>query len=228
MSLLSRILEHSRNARVPRALDPETHEPIPYGTEQPALVRIGAWILKTSWVERAILKWSAAIATALTAWLLGKGAGDHTEAIVAGVTAAITFLYEQLASYLTSKASMKIPPAIGLPTAAQESASFTESTSNSGPSFTRSAMFQALLAQSPRSRPTPEEDEEALASLRASLAPTQRINLPTQAELDATRAKLHGYSVEVDGEVHDFIDKQAAYAYHQLSRSEGKRSTLLF
>jgi len=93
MSIISRIMEHSRNARVPRALDPETHEPIPYGTDQPALVRLGAWMLKTSWVERAVLKWSASITTALTAWLLAKGAGDNTAPIDTGVAAALTFLY---------------------------------------------------------------------------------------------------------------------------------------
>ena len=230
MSLVSRILEHSRNARAPRARDPETHEAIPYGTEQPALVRIGAWMLKTSWVERAVLKWSAAITTALTAWLLGKGAGDHTEVIVAGVAAALTFAYEQIASYLTSKATMKIPPRVGGQSLAQPAIPFT---SDSGRSFTfdspggpvsdRSAMFKAIIA-----KPTsPAEDRAALLELRESLlkpAPS----MPPAAEQEATLAKLYGFSVEVDGEVHDFIDKFAAIQFRNNARADGKRATLLF
>ena len=105
---------------------------------------------------------SAAITTALTAWLLGKGAGDHTEVIVAGVAAALTFAYEQIASYLTSKATMKIPPRVGGQSLAQPAIPFT---SDSGRTFTRSEMFNAIIA-----KPTsPSEDNAALLELRESL-----------------------------------------------------------
>ncbi len=225
MSLISRILEHSRNARVPRARDPETHEPIPYGTDAPALVKIGAKILSTSWASRMILKWIAALGGFMTTFLIAKGAGEHTPVIVGGVLALATFLYEQLASYLSAKASMKIPPRVG----------GQSLTSNSGPSFShslggpsgsgssRSEMFKAIIA-----KPTsPAEDETALLDLRASMVKPP-VATPTEAEIQATRAKLYGFSVEVDGEVHDFLDKFKAIQFRDAARLDGKRATLLF
>ena len=164
MSLISKILEHSRNARVPRALDPETHEPIPYGTEPSAVVKMGAFILKTSWWDRFWLKWTGAINTAMTAWFLTRGTGEHTAAIVTGAMGLISFGYEQLASYLNSKATMKIPPRVGGQSLPQPAVPFT---SDSGQSFTRSAMFKAIIA-----KPTsPADDEAALHEFRSSLRP---------------------------------------------------------
>lgn len=210
MSLIDRILNHSHHARDKRARDPESHAEIPYGKDAPASVRIGAWILKTSWFERAVLKWSAAITTALTAWLVAKGGGEHTGTIVAGVAATLTFLYEQFASYLNSKATMKIPPHVGGQSLAPVAQ--TVSTSDSGKPFTRSEMFAAIIA-----KPTsPADDDQALLELRKAIAAK---TAPPVAD--------YGYSVEVDGEQHDFIEKLAAIKFRDAARADGKTANLL-
>lgn len=245
MNFIQRILEHSRNARVPRARDPETHEPIPYGTDAPAMVKIGAKILSTSWASRMILKWIAALGGFMTTFLIAKGAGEHTPVIVGGVLALATFLYEQLASYLSAKASMKIPPHVGAQSLAPAQ---SVSTSNSGGS-SRSAMFHAIIADSRRMTPeeskassaafwkemkpvakptSTAEDDAALLDLRASLAETQRINLPTQAELEATRAKLEGYPVEFEGKVLNFDSATLAYMFRNQCKLDGKTANVLF
>lgn len=113
MSLISKILEHSRNARVPRARDPDTHEAVPYGTDAPLAVRVGASILRTSWANRFVLKWISALSGFISTWLIAKGAGEHAQGIALGVAAGLTFLFEQVASFLNSKATMKIPPHVG-------------------------------------------------------------------------------------------------------------------
>ena len=237
MNILQRILEHSRNARVPRARDPETHEPIPYGKSQSAAVKVGARILSTPWANRMMLKWIAALSGFMTTWLIAKGAGEHTTAIVAGVVAILSFGYEQLASYLNSKATMKIPPRVG----GQSLAPVTQSTSDSSPTFTgqfivphslgipscsgsnRSRMFKAIIA-----KPTsPAEDETALLDLRASLH-RPAIAMPTAAEQEATRAKLEGYPVEFEGKVLNFDSATLAYMFRNQCKLDGKTANVLF
>ena len=102
-------------------------------------------------------------------------------------------------------------------------------------------MFEALLKQAIPikksdetaftnfiAKPTsPAEDETALIDLSESLH-RPAIAMPTAAEQEATRAKLYGYSVEVDGEVHDFLDKLKAIQFRDAARLDGKRATLLF
>lgn len=231
MNLIQRILDYSYHARDVRALDPATGKPIPRAGNPAIWIRAGAMMMNASWAKRNVLKYIYTFTAPLSAWLAAHGGGEHTAAIVAGVIAAATFLFDRLTSWLNEQATMKIPPRVGAPTAEQERESIEayarmqpplSFTSNSGPSFSRGAMFEAILKQGQ------PNDETALIDLRASMAPTQRINLPTQAELDATSAKMHGFSVEVDGEVHDFLDKLAAIQYRDSARGDGKRANLLF
>ena len=229
MSLITRILEHSRNARVPRARDPETHEPIPYGKDAPMAVRVGASIIKTTWASRLIMKWIAALSGFISTWLIAHGVGDHTAAIVTGVVALLTFLYEQLASYLTSKATMKIPPHVGGQSFAQSlAAQSSPFTSNSGQSFTRSAMFQAIIA-----KPTSTaEDDQALLELRESMVKPP-VAMPTDEEIAQSELKRNGFAVESwdkdNGEptVTYYETKFQAIAFRDAQRLNHIRANLL-
>jgi len=232
MNFIKRILDYSYHARDVRALDPATGKPIPRAGDPSIWIRAGAMMMNASWAKRNVLKYIYTITAPLSAWLAAHGGGEHTAAIVAGVIAAATFLFDRLTSWLNDQATMKIPPHVGAPTARQEHESIEAYsgmnpaqpfTSNSGQTFTSSAMFKAIIA-----KPTsPSEDDAALLELRESLlkpAPT----IPTAAEQEATRANLYGYSVEVDGTVHDFLDKFAAIQFRNNARADGKRATLLF
>ena len=217
MSLISKILDHSRNARVPRARDPETHKPIPYGTNASAAVRLGAWMVNTSWGKRFLLKWIAAFSVALTAWLMGHGGGEHTPIIVAGAVAGISFLYEQLASWLNSKATMKIPPHVGGQSFAQSLASQSPPfTSDSGQSFTRSEMFKAIIA---KQSPDAQQDQRTAHGLPFSPF--------TLAEAVAEADPLP-FEVECEGELHGFSTKTEAYIFRNQCKNEGKTAKCLF
>ena len=242
MNLIKRILDYSYHARDVRALDPETGKPVPRAGDPPIWIRAGAMMMNASWAKRNLLKYIYTITGPLSAWLAAHGGGEHTAAIVAGAIAVVTFLFDRLTSWLNEQATMKIPPRVGAPTAEQERESIEAYaqmqppqalTSNSGPSFTRSAMFESVLMQNQTN------DEEALAALRASMAPTQRITIPTQAELDATRAKIHGCTVQVydpetkESRVETFTDtpslpaKTAASLFVFAAREKGLRATHL-
>ena len=214
MNILQRILDYSYHARDKRALDPETGEPIPDAKAPSMAVKVGAAMVNSSWAKRNLLKYVYMITGPVSAWLAAHGGGENTAAIVAGVIAVVTFLFDRLASWLNEQATMKIPPAIGAPTAAQEKESIEAWEA-------RPSIFKPLA-------PTTTTSGTGTSVTVNALAPTQRIGLPTQEELNATRAKLYGFSVEVDGEVHDFLDKLAAINFRNAARADGKRANLLF
>lgn len=180
MSLVSRILEHSRNARVPRVGDPETHEKIPYGTAAPMAVRIGAWVLQTSWANRYRLKWVAAITGSASTWLKAKGASEYDVAqILLGLTSALSFLYEQAASYLNSKATMRIPPHIG--------------GQGFAPALNDPLPLPVRVMRENARRDKAEEFDPELAEFRANLRPLNPSPvMPSEAEQEETRRKLEG------------------------------------
>lgn len=108
MSIISKILTYSAHARdeVRRAIDPETGNPFPTKYKPGMTVKLGAWLLTTSWGSRVILRLIAAASGSLSVWLTAHGAGEHTGAIVAGVVSALTFLSEILISFLNKKAGI--------------------------------------------------------------------------------------------------------------------------
>ena len=112
MSLLDRILQHSANARVPRALDPETHKPYPRAKEPGMAVKAGAALAKTDWAKRVVMRWVAAATGTLSTWLLAHGGGDNTAGMIVGATSLLLFVFEQVVSWLCNYAKIDPPPAI--------------------------------------------------------------------------------------------------------------------
>jgi len=109
MTLLEKIISFARYGDiVMRARDPETHEPIP--KVEPSLkIKLLGYLARTPWVWRQVMKGIAAGAAILTAWLNDHGAERHSEAMVAGASAAAIWIFEQFVSWLSEKAKMPRP-----------------------------------------------------------------------------------------------------------------------
>lgn len=92
--------------RVEGAIDPETGEEF----KRPgAALKLAAWLAKTPWAVRQIVKWSGIAGSALAAWLAAHGGGDHTEPMVAGAVAGMLMLSELVTSWLCAKAKIDPP-----------------------------------------------------------------------------------------------------------------------
>ena len=239
-----------------RVNDPDTGNPFP---EPSRLHKFVAWMW-AKYSRKLLLK--IGVVTAPVVGMIAARFGNTPsaqEAIGIGVSALVLGALDCVVSYVGRR--MGLTNLESLQKLSEEQEPIREQpaipyTSDSGRTFTRSAMFDAVLKQNADSRPmTPAESkasaaafnaemevEEALAALRASRAPTQRINLPTQAELDATKAKLHGFSVEVydpatkESSVKTYTlensegmdPKTAACLFKFQAQADGKRATLLF
>lgn len=214
MSLISRILEHSRNARVPRATDPETHEKIPYGTAAPMAVRIGAWVLQTSWANRYKLKWISALTGSVSVWLKAKGASEHEVAqILLGLTSALLFLYEQAASYLNSKATMRIPPHVG--------------GQGFAPALNDPLPLPVRVVRENARRDLAAALDPELAEFRSNLRSLNPVPvMPSDAEIEETRRKLEGYWVEWIDEEGETIQECLPTFQAALARRTEVRATI--
>lgn len=224
-----------------RANDPATGLPFP---EPSAMHKFVGWMW-SKYSRKALLK--IGVVTAPVVGMIAAKFGNTpsaNEAIGIGLSALVLGLLDFVVSYVgkrlgyTNLESLQKLSEENEPIPAQPAIPFT---SDSGRSFTRSAMFDAVLRQAIPikksdetaftnfiAKPTsPAEDDSALLELRESLH-RPAIAMPTVAEQEATRAKLYGYSVEVDGEVHDFLDKFAAIQFRNNARADGRRATLLF
>jgi len=204
---------------MPRANDIETGQPIP---EPSRLHKFVAWMW-AKYSRKLLLK--IGVVTAPIIGMVSAQFGntpDAQQAIGIGLSALVLGLLDCVVSYVGKRMGFTNLESLQKLSEEQEEPAIPY-TSDSGQTFTRSAMFQAIIA-----KPTTQaEDDQALVDLRASLAKPKPLTLPTEAEMEAVRAKLYGYSVEVEGEVHDFLDKLAAIQFRDSARADGKTANLL-
>ena len=218
-----------------RANDPATGEPFKTPSKTEKFV---GWMW-SKYSRKVLLK--IGVVTAPIVGMIAAKFGNTpsaNEAIGIGLSALVLGLLDFVVSYVgkrlgytnleslqkLSEEQEPIRPQPAIPFTSDSSPTFTgQFVLPDGYPATRSEMFKAIIAKPTSS----SEDDSALLELRESLlkpAPT----MPTVAEQEATRAKLYGYSVEVDGEVHDFLDKFAAIQFRNNARADGQRATLLF
>jgi hypothetical protein len=82
-------------------------------------------------------------------------------------------------------------------------------------------MFESILAQK---LPSPELEE-----FRDSLRPLNPVPvMPSDEEIESTRAKLEGFPVEFEGKVHNFESATLAYMFRNKCKAEGKTANVLF
>lgn len=204
-----------------RAIDPSTGQPFkaPSATE-----RFVGWMWG-KYSRKVLLK--IGVVTAPIIGMVSAHFGNTPsaqEAIGIGLSALVLGLLDFVVSYVgkrlgyTNLESLQKLSEEQEPIRPQPAIPFT---SNSGASFTRSAMFESILAQK---LPSPELEE-----FRDSLRPLNPVPvMPSDEEIESTRAKLEGFPVEFEGKVHNFESATLAYMFRNKCKAEGKTANVLF
>jgi len=202
----------------PRANDTETHQPY---ADPTALHKFVGWMW-TKYSRKLLLKIgviSAPVINAIVQWT--GNTPQASQAIGIGLSALLLGALDFVVSYLgkrmgfTNLESLQKLSEQQEPIRDQPAIPFT---SDSGKSFKHSAFsgdwpWQKLVGQEPLT-----DDESAW------LASKQETKVLKEAP---AAPAIAGYSVEVGGEQHDFIDKLAAIKFRDSARAEGKTANLL-
>lgn len=201
----------------PRANDPETGQPYASPT---ALHKLVAWFW-SKYSRKVLLKIGVVTAPVINAVVQWTGnTPQSSQAIGIGLSALLLGALDFVISYVGKKMGFTNLESLQKLSEEQEQPAIPYDANIPG----RSAMWAesrrvGMLSPSQVKAGAQLTDDESawLASQQA----TQVI----QAE--PCPPKLAGYSVECDGEVHDFIDKLAAIQFRNSCRADGKTASLL-
>ena len=212
-----------------RAIDPETGLPF----EKPTTIeRFVGWMLE-KYSRKIILK--IGVVSAPIIGMIAARLGNTpsaSEAIGIGLSASVLGIVDIIVSYVGKRLGynnlqslQKLSEEQDDPIREQPAVPFT---SDSGQSFTRSAMFKAIIAKAT----SPSDDDQALLELRESMV-KPLVAMPTDEEIAQSELKRNGFAVESwdkdNGEptVTYYETKFQAIAFRDAQRLNHIRANLL-
>lgn len=211
-----------------RAIDPETGLPFEKPT---AIERFVGWMW-SKYSRKVILK--IGVVSAPIIGMIAARLGNTpsaSEAIGIGLSAAVLGIVDLVVSYVGKRLGYNNLQSLQKLSEEQDGVREQPSipfTSDSAQSFTRSAMFQAIIA-----KPTSTaEDDQALLELRESMVKPP-VAMPTAEEIRQSELKQHGFAVESwdkdNGEptVTYYETKFQAIAFRDAQRLNHVRANLL-